>query len=196
PAPAPGPAPPAPWGAPPANAPAPPPVTPYDAETARPFAPRAQAPPIIDSRRRGVATSRMGSNLVINVPAQPAQSGLQMLPPRLEVIYGNFSPTDPREIVLYENVERSGEVRFVFSSSPGDSIYHLQLNHFTVYPELHAEMIKQGEHDFVLHNRVPHGQEERFQTRVNGAVLNEGESRKLQSGDILSLGIYRLRYSL
>jgi len=42
---------------------------------------------------------------------------------------------------------------------------------------------------------VPRGQEERFQARANGAELNEGESRALQAGDIISLGIYRLRYT-
>ncbi len=142
----------------------------------------------------GVTTTRVGANVVVHVPAQPAQHGITVLPQRLEVIYGNFSPTDPKEISLYLCDRLQDPCHVLFSSAPGTSMWHVQLNHFSVFPDLHADIQYQNGR-FLLTNKVRRGQEERFQTRVNGAVLMEGESRALTPGDIISLGIYRLRFS-
>ena len=47
-----------------------------------------------------VQMTRIGTNVVVNMPA-PRQSGILMLPIKLEVIYGNFATTDPKEVPFF-----------------------------------------------------------------------------------------------
>jgi hypothetical protein len=139
--------------------------------------------------------ARTGANIVIHTPVQPQQQGITMLPHKLEVIYGNFSPSDPKEIPFFYSDRLPQPCRMLLTSAPGESVWHVQLNHFSIFPELHADIVCGRDGTCVLTNRVKRGQEERFQTRVNGAVLVEGENRTLAPGDIISLGIYRLRFA-
>ena len=135
----------------------------------------------------------MGTNIVVNLPTSRV-AGSRTLG-RLEVIYGNFSPTDPREIELFTDAGPSGETRFTFSKSARDSVFHIQLNHYTVSPVVHSEIVLQNGR-CTLVNLVPDDEADRYQTRINGTPLETREDHVLSPGDIVSMGIFRLKMGL
>jgi hypothetical protein len=132
----------------------------------------------------------VGVNIVLHQPASPRS--FTLLPGKLEVIYGNFSPSDPREINLFWPVGDRSVPRFVFSKTAGDGVGHIQLNHYTIIPSEQADLVfENGRH--VLGNLVDGDELDRYQIRVNGVPMGLGERITLHSGDIISMGIYRLK---
>ena len=135
----------------------------------------------------------VGSNIVVNQPL--SQAGYVQLPGKIDIIYGNFSPTDPREIPFLWQAADNTPPRYTFSKSPGEGVSHIQLNHYTITSGTQAELrFLDGRP--VLVNLIEPEDMERYQTRVNGIPLGPGESNQLSSGDIVSMGIYRLKLSL
>src|SRR5262249_15532115 len=118
--------------------------------------------------------------------------GFATLPGKLEVIYGNFSPNDPREIPLFWPQNDNSAPRFVFSKSPGGGVGHIQLNHYTITPTVQADLVYEGG-KHTLGNMVAGDEMDRYQIRVNGVPMGLGERVTLHSGDIISMGIYRLK---
>jgi len=135
----------------------------------------------------------IGSNIVLNQPQ--SQVGYIQIPGRLDIIYGNFSPTDPREIQFLWPANDNYPPVYAFSKAPGEGVGHIQLNHYTIASGIQAELkFAEGKH--VLVNMIEPDDMERYQTRVNGIPLGPGESSTLAPGDIISMGIYRLKLSL
>lgn len=138
-----------------------------------------------------VQTDKAGVNLILNLPRK--QGGLVPQGPRLQVIYGNFAPTDPKEIVFWVGEGEGRPIGLSFSRSAGEGIYHVQLNHYTVSPDVHAELVfKQGV--VYLVSRVLKGSENRYEIRVNGVPMPPRDTRKLAPGDMVTLGIFRLKW--
>lgn len=134
-----------------------------------------------------------GVNIVLQQPINPR--AFVALPGRLEVVYGNFSPQDPREIPLLWPVGDNTSPRYVFSKSPGDTIGHIQLNHYTITSGAQADLtFENGRH--TLGNLVSGDEMDRYQIRVNGVPMGLGERLVLHSGDIISMGIYRLKLTI
>lgn len=150
--------------------------------------------PVLPTRRsREMRLQQIGSNILVNAPVDPGD--YVQLPGRLEVIYGNFSPNDPREILLFRPPQEDGVPRYRFSKTAGDGVFHIQLNHYTVTPLVQAELTYvDGRH--VLVNTVPEDEMDRYQTRINGVPMAVAESQPLSSGDIISMGIFRLKLTL
>lgn len=134
----------------------------------------------------------VGVNIVLQQPENP--NTFKRLG-HLEVVYGNFSPRDPREIPLVWPAGDGSAPRFVFSKSPGETQSHIQLNHYTISSAEQAELrFDNGQHIFV--SLVEGEDAERYQIRVNGVALDPHERVVLRSGDIISMGIYRLKLSI
>jgi hypothetical protein len=138
-----------------------------------------------------VPNDKMGVNLILNVPRK--QTGLAWGGPKFQVIYGNFAPTDPREVGFQLSEAEVRPIGLKFSRSAGDGLYHVQLNHYTVSPDVHAEIVlKNG--SVYLANRVTKGAENRFEVRVNGVPVPPKDVRKINTGDMITLGIFRLKW--
>lgn len=134
-----------------------------------------------------------GVNIVLQQPLNPR--AYVALPGKLEVVYGNFSPQDPREIPLLWAAGDNATPRFVFSKAPGDTIGHIQLNHYTITSGAQADLsFENGRH--TLGNLVAGEEMDRYQIRVNGVPMGLGERLVLHSGDIISMGIYRLKLTI
>lgn len=132
-------------------------------------------------------------NIILQQPLEP--KAFQTLPGRLEVVYGNFSPRDPREIPLLWAVGDNATPRFVFSKSAGHTVGHIQLNHYTITSGVQADLTyESGRH--TLTNMVAGDEMDRYQIRVNGVPMGLGERLVLHSGDIISMGIYRLKLTI
>lgn len=134
--------------------------------------------------------NKSGTNLVINLPA--SSHGLGPITGRLEVIYGNFSPNDPRELEVRGARLLNAESRMSFSKAVSDAPNHVQLNHYTVSPTLQAEIVVSNGRMSLI-NQVPSDEADRYQTRINGTPLDSGEEQSLAPGDIISMGIFRLK---
>jgi hypothetical protein len=145
------------------------------------------------STRRDRRLQATGSNIVLNLPVNP--EAYDTVPGKLEVIYGNFSPTDPREILFFVPKDHDGPRHWTFSKTAGEGVFHVQLNHYTVTPQVQADLAyEEGGH--ILTNTVPDEEMERYQTRINGIPMDVGARHALASGDIISMGIYRLKLTL
>lgn len=149
--------------------------------------------PVQNTRRAEGKPAAVGSNIVVSLPTAP--DDLVQLPGKLEVIYGNFSPNDPREILFFRPPEHDGPPCYKFSKTPGEGVFHVQMNHYTVTPLVQAELeFAEGRH--VLVNTVPEEDMDRYQTRINGIPMAVGERHNLAAGDIISMGIFRLKLTL
>lgn len=149
--------------------------------------------PVMSPRGREGRLEPTGTNIVLNIPV--STDDYRTLPGKLEVIYGNFSPSDPREIFLFAPRDGDEIPCYTFSKTAGEGIFHVQLNHYTITPEAQAELtFVDGRH--LLVNTVPTDEMDRYQTRINGIPMGVGESHTLAPGDIISMGIFRLKLSI
>jgi hypothetical protein len=132
----------------------------------------------------------VGINIVLKLPVEV--NDFAKLPVKLEVMYGNNSPKDPSEILLYWPANETGTPKYTFSKNPGETVGHIQLNHYTISPDVQAEMaIKAGK--VTLRSRVKSEDTEKYQIAVNKVPLGPEQTTDLNAGDIISMGIYRLK---
>lgn len=132
----------------------------------------------------------VGVNVVLHQPAD--RRGFNLLPGHLAIIYGNFSSDDPREIPFLWPSDEPATPRFAFSRSARPHVGHIQLNHYTVTQTEQAELrYYKGQH--VLTNCTEEDEMDLYPVRVNGTPLALGERVTLDAGDIISIGIFRLK---
>ncbi|MHB2015703.1 MAG: hypothetical protein ACYCW6_02025 [Candidatus Xenobia bacterium] len=135
---------------------------------------------------------KTGVNVILNVP-RPSKPTIVGLGPRFAVIYGNFAPTDPKEVTFMAAEGESRPVRMVFGRGAGDNVQHVQLNHYTVSPDVHAEMIMAGS-EVMLVSKINKGAENRYEIRINGVPVAPKEVRRVATNDMITLGIFRLKW--